>query len=240
MALIAGSQLSLYYSDIEIFSNVTFEVKEKTHIGIVGPNGSGKTSFLKVLMGNLDHDKGEIFKPDSTKVGYVPQTSLQSGNGTIKNQIEDAFKGILDIEQQMQDSAIAIQNSSGAQRKHAETHYANLLDKYESNGGYTYKNTMDKVVSGLGLSGELLNTPIKKASGGERTRAALAKALLTDPDLLILDEPTNYLDFKGLNWLETFLSGFSNSFIIVSHDRYFLDNVSKQIWEILKLIKVNI
>ena len=234
MALIAGSQLSLYYSDIEIFSNVTFEVKEKTHIGIVGPNGSGKTSFLKVLMGNLDHDKGEIFKPDSTKVGYVPQTSLQSGNGTIKNQIEDAFKGILDIEQQMQDSAIAIQNSSGAQRKHAETHYANLLDKYESNGGYTYKNTMDKVVSGLGLSEELLNTPIKKASGGERTRAALAKALLTDPDLLILDEPTNYLDFKGLNWLETFLSGFSNSFIIVSHDRYFLDNVSKQIWEIDK------
>ena len=234
MALIAGSQLSLYYSDIEIFSNVTFEVKEKTHIGIVGPNGSGKTSFLKVLMGTLDHDKGEIFKPDSTKVGYVPQTSLQSGNGTIKNQIEDAFKGILDIEQQMQDSAIAIQNSSGTQRKHAETNYANLLDKYESNGGYTYKNTMDKVVSGLGLSEELLNTPIKKASGGERTRAALAKALLTDPDLLILDEPTNYLDFKGLNWLETFLSGFSNSFIIVSHDRYFLDNVSKQIWEIDK------
>ena len=234
MALIAGSQLSLYYSDIEIFSNVTFEVKEKTHIGIVGPNGSGKTSFLKVLMGNLDHDKGEIFKPDSTKVGYVPQTSLQSGNGTIKNQIEDAFKGILDIEQQMQDSAIAIQNSSGVQRKHAETNYANLLDKYESNGGYTYKNTMDKVVSGLGLSKELLNTPIQKASGGERTRAALAKALLTDPDLLILDEPTNYLDFKGLNWLETFLSGFSNSFIIVSHDRYFLDNVSKQIWEIDK------
>tara|TARA_B100000700_G_scaffold318660_1_gene412255 strand:- start:12127 stop:13998 length:1872 start_codon:yes stop_codon:yes gene_type:complete len=234
MALIAGSQLSLYYSDIEIFSNVTFEVKEKTHIGIVGPNGSGKTSFLKVLMGNLDHDKGEIFKPDSTKVGYVPQTSLQSGNGTIKNQIEDAFKGILDIEQQMQDSAIAIQNSSGVQRKHAETNYANLLDKYESNGGYTYKNTMDKVVSGLGLSKELLNTPIQKASGGERTRAALAKALLTDPDLLILDEPTNYLDFKGLNWLETFLSGFSNSFIIVSHDRYFLNNVSKQIWEIDK------
>ena len=234
MALIAGSQLSLYYSDIEIFSNVTFEVKEKTHIGIVGPNGSGKTSFLKVLMGTLDHDKGEIFKPDSTKVGYVPQTSLQSGNGTIKNQIEDAFKGILDIEQQMQDSAIAIQNSSGTQRKHAETNYANLLDKYESNGGYTYKNTMDKVVSGLGLSEELLNTPIKKASGGERTRAALAKALLTDPDLLILDEPTNYLDFKGLNWLETFLSGFSNSFIIVSHDRYFLNNVSKQIWEIDK------
>ena len=81
MALIAGSQLSLYYSDIEIFSNVTFEVKEKTHIGIVGPNGSGKTSFLKVLMGNLDHDKGEIFKPDSTKVGYVPNiTSIWKRN----------------------------------------------------------------------------------------------------------------------------------------------------------------
>jgi ATP-binding cassette subfamily F protein 3 len=234
MALIAGSQLSLYYSDIEIFSNVTFEVKEKSHIGIVGPNGSGKTSFLKVLMGDQDYDEGEIFKSDTTKIGYVPQTSLQSGNGTIKNQIEGAFKNILDIEKQMQESATQIQNTTDSQRKQAEIKYANLLDKYESSGGYTYKNTMDKVISGLGLSKELLNTPIKKASGGERTRAALAKALLTEPDLLILDEPTNYLDFKGLNWLETFLSHFSNSFIIVSHDRYFLDKVAKYIWEIDK------
>ncbi|MFL2755721.1 MAG: ATP-binding cassette domain-containing protein [Dehalococcoidia bacterium] len=134
----------------------------------------------------------------------------------------------------MQESATQIQNTNDSQRKQAEIQYANLLDKYESSGGYTYKNTMDKVISGLGLSKELLNTPIKKASGGERTRAALAKALLTEPDLLILDEPTNYLDFKGLNWLETFLSHFSNSFIIVSHDRYFLDKVAKYIWEIDK------
>ena len=232
MALIAGSQISLYYSDFEIFSNVTFEVKEKSHIGIVGPNGSGKTSFLKVLIGSQDFDKGEIFKPDNTKIGYVPQTALQYGNGTIKNQIESAFNEILELESQMEKSAFQIQNTNGNQRKQAEQEYSNLLDKYESDGGYTYKNSMDKVVSGLGLSKELLSTPLNKASGGERTRAALAKALLTGPDLLILDEPTNYLDFKGLNWLESFLSNFSNSFIIVSHDRYFLDKVSKEIWEI--------
>ena len=232
MALIAGSQISLYYSDFEIFSNVTFEVKEKSHIGIVGPNGSGKTSFLKVLIGSQDFDNGEIFKPDNTKIGYVPQTSLQYGNGTIKNQIETAFNEILALESQMQESAFQIQNTNGNQRKQAELEYSNLLDKYESYGGYTYKNSMDKVVSGLGLSKDLLSTPLNKASGGERTRAALAKALLTGPDLLILDEPTNYLDFKGLNWLESFLSNFSNSFIIVSHDRYFLDKVSKEIWEI--------
>lgn len=232
MALIAGSQISLYYSDFEIFSNVTFEVKEKSHIGIVGPNGSGKTSFLKVLIGSQDFDEGSIFKPDNTKIGYVPQTALQYGNGTIKNQIETAFNEILALESQMQESAFQIQNTNGNQRKQAEQEYSNLLDKYESCGGYTYKNSMDKVISGLGLSEELLSTPLNKASGGERTRAALAKALLTDPDLLILDEPTNYLDFKGLNWLESFLSSYSNSFIIVSHDRYFLDKVSKEIWEI--------
>jgi len=232
MALIAGSQVSLYYSDIEIFSNVTFEVREKSHIGIVGSNGSGKTSFLKVLIGEQDFHKGEIFKPDNTKIGYVPQTSLQSGSGTIKDQIQSAFKNILQIEILMENSALQIQNTKGTQRTQAEHAYSNLLDKYESSGGYTYKNSMDKVISGLGLSEELLNTPVQSASGGERTRAALAKALLTGPDLLILDEPTNYLDFKGLNWLESFLSNFSNSFIIVSHDRYFLDKVAKEIWEI--------
>ena len=161
-------------------------------------------------MGDQDYDEGEIFKSDTTKIGYVPQTSLQSGNGTIKNQIEGAFKNILDIEKQMQESATQIQNTNDSQRKQAEIQYANLLDKYESSGGYTYKNTMDKVISGLGLSKELLNTPIKKASGGERTRAALAKALLTDPDLLILDESTNYLDFKGLNNLFHLINNISH------------------------------
>ena len=113
MALIAGSQVSLYYSDIEIFSNVTFEVREKSHIGIVGSNGSGKTSFLKVLIGEQDFHKGEIFKPDNTKIGYVPQTSLQSGSGTIKDQIQSAFKNILQIETLMESTALQIQNTKG-------------------------------------------------------------------------------------------------------------------------------
>jgi ATP-binding cassette subfamily F protein 3 len=136
------------------------------------------------------------------------------------------------MEKEMATSALEIQNADGEARKQAERKYSSLVDQYESRGGYNYHNSMDRVVDGVGLSQEVLRTPIKDASGGERTRAALATALLGEPDILVLDEPTNYLDFRGLEWLEDFLSKFQNAFIAVSHDRYFLDKVATEIWEI--------
>ncbi len=232
MTVIGASHLSLHYAEIEIFSDVTLQVNERARIGIVGPNGSGKTSLIRVLLGEQDYDKGEIFFPEHVRIGYVPQTAMDSGKGTIKDQIMSGFSELIKLEMELTESALEIEQTEGSERKRSEQRYSTLLDKYESMGGYDYQNRMERVVLGVGLSEEVLNTPLEDASGGERTRAALASALLGEPDLLILDEPTNYLDFKGLEWLEDFLSHFSSAFIVVSHDRYFLDRVVKEIWEI--------
>ena len=232
MTVIGASHLSLHYAEIEIFSDVTLQVNERARIGIVGPNGSGKTSLIRVLLGEQDYDKGEIFFPEHVRIGYVPQTAMDSGEGTIKDQIMSGFSELIKLEMELTKSALQIEQTEGSERKRSEQRYSTLLDKYESMGGYDYQNRMERVVQGVGLSEEVLNTPLEDASGGERTRAALASALLGEPDLLILDEPTNYLDFKGLEWLEDFLSHFSSAFIVVSHDRYFLDRVVKEIWEI--------
>ena len=232
MSLLGASQLNLHYADIEIFSDVTLQVNEKAHIGIVGPNGSGKTSLLRVLLGMQDFDGGDIFKSDSLRVGYVPQTALQSGFGTLKDQISQVFQHLIQLEKNMETSAFAIQDSEGVEQTQAEKKYSTLMDEYESLGGYDYQNRMDRVVDGVGLSDTNLGTLVSDASGGERTRAALATALLAGPDLLVLDEPTNYLDFKGLEWLEDFLNRSASAFMVVSHDRFFLDRVASEIWEI--------
>ena len=232
MAVIGASQLGLHYAEMEIFGNITLQVNEKARIGIVGPNGSGKTSLLRVLLGEQDYDTGTIFRPEQLRIGYVPQTAMQSGSGTLREQITETFRHLIDLEEQMAESALEIQQTQGSERKRAERRYSSLVDRYESEGGYDYHNAIERVVAGVGLSEEILDTLTIDASGGERTRAALATALLGDPDILVLDEPTNYLDFNGLEWLEGVFSTFRNAFIVVSHDRYFLDRVVTEIWEI--------
>ena len=232
MPVLGASKLGLQYADIEIFANVTIQIEEKSKIGIVGPNGSGKSSLVKVLLGRQDFDFGEIFRPDNLKIGYVPQTAMEKTGGTLRQQIMTAFSEIIALEDAMAESAIRIQQASNEDIIIAQNKYSSLLEEYESVGGYDYNNNFDKVVDGVGLYPDVLDTLVADASGGERTRAALATALLTNPDLLVLDEPTNYLDFKGLEWLEGFLSQFDQSYMVVSHDRYFLDKVASDIWEL--------
>ena len=232
MPVLGASKLGLQYADIEIFANVTIQIEEKSKIGIVGPNGSGKSSLVKVLLGSQDFDFGEIFSPDNLKIGYVPQTAMEKTGGTLRQQIMTAFSEIIALEDAMAESAIRIQKASNEDIIIAQNKYSSLLEEYESVGGYDYNNNFDKVVDGVGLYPDALDTLVADASGGERTRAALATALLTNPDLLVLDEPTNYLDFKGLEWLEGFLSQFDQSYMVVSHDRYFLDKVASDIWEL--------
>ena len=139
MSLLGASQLNLHYADIEIFSDVTLQVNEKAHIGIVGPNGSGKTSLLRVLLGMQDFDGGDIFKSDSLRGGYVPQTALQSGFGTLKDQISQVFQHLIQLEKDMETSAFAIQDSEGVEQTQAENKYSTLMDEYESLGGYDYQ-----------------------------------------------------------------------------------------------------
>ena len=143
-----------------------------------------------------------------------------------------AFAEITRIEGEIALSAANIERASEDNRKDAERRYSDMLEAYEAAGGYDYENRLERVIAGVGLKMETLEVPVDEASGGQRTRASLAKALLAEPHLLILDEPTNYLDFDGLSWLEGFLRRTSHAFVVVSHDRYFLDQVATEIWEI--------
>ncbi len=227
MAILSGTNLSVAYGHREIFSGLDFEIAEGARIGIVGPNGSGKTSLLRLAAGEQEPDAGAIHRSRGLRVGYVPQAPSITSKGTLYEEILSAFDDLYALEKQIEQAAADMANgSTEAAERHATLHH-----QFESRGGYDYQSAVERTVAGLGLTQESLNTIAASASGGERTRAAMAKALLADPDLLVLDEPTNHLDLVGLAWLERFLATFNHAFIVVSHDRYFLDKVVTEIWD---------
>ena len=215
-----------------MFAGVDADVNEQSRIGLVGPNGGGKTSLLRVLVGELEPDAGTVTTNSGLRLAYVPQLAEHDAPGTLRDGVESAFARLFKLEAELADTALDIQQRQGNARSTAEDRYSRLLEEYESLGGYDYQSQVERVAQGVGLTQETLDTQASVASGGERTRAALARALLTDPDLLVLDEPTNYLDFDGLNWLEGFLSEFRYAVLAVSHDRYFLDRICTDIWEL--------
>ena len=232
MPILTASNLTLLFGEVEIFAGVDLQIDERDRIGIVGPNGAGKTSLIRILAGELEANGGTVTWQRGVHIGYVPQTPNQAPDGTVHDEVMQAFTRLRQVEDELASSALDIQVAEGTARGDAERRYDALLREFEALGGYEYEHRMERVLDGVGLPEETRATPAADASGGERTRAALARALLSDPDFLILDEPTNYLDFHGLDWLEDFLSGFTGGFMVVSHDRYFLDKVANRILEI--------
>ena len=228
MPLVSTSNLAVHYGADIIFSGVDLDINERARIGIVGPNGGGKTSLLRVLVGLQDANEGRVARSNDIQVGYVPQHPQMQTGGTLREEVMRAFDQIRLLEKDLETAA---QGPNG-DAEQAGLRYAELLERYEALGGYTYERAVERMVDGLGLRAETLDSPASSASGGERTRAALAKALLGNPDLLVLDEPTNYLDLKGVTWLERYLTHFAPAVVVVSHDRYFLDEMATQIWEI--------
>ena len=232
MPILTATNLTLLYGEIEIFANLDLQIDERDRIGIVGPNGAGKTSLIRILAGELEANGGTITWQRGVRIGYVPQTPALATDGTIHDEVMEAFARLREVEDELASSALDIQVADDESRSAAERRYDALLKEFEALGGYDYEHRMERVIDGVGLPEDTLATAASDASGGERTRAALARALLSDPDFLILDEPTNYLDFRGLDWLEDFLSGFTGGFMVVSHDRYFLDKVANRILEL--------
>ena len=197
MTIVSTSKLNLHYGDIRILSNINLDIYTRSRIGLVGANGTGKTSLVKILVGEIDFHKGDVQFQKNLSIGYVPQNTEKLNSYTIKTHIMRVFQEILDLEKQIEQSSENLEkhNTANAQNAHID-----LLNKYEFLGGYKYITEFNKTVSGLNLSEEILETSFNLASGGEKTKANLAKALLQKPELLILDEPTNYLDFDSLRW----------------------------------------
>ena len=230
MPLLTTSSIGITYGVDIIFSNINVEINERARIGIVGPNGGGKTSLLEILTGGLDPSAGSVKLARGMRVGYVPQAPEMTVSGSLKDEIMTAFDRLKWLEGAMETGARDLDQTNADDQ--VGERYAALLDEYESLGGYSYENTMDRMVEGLGLTQRALQTPAAHASGGERARVALAQALLGEPNLLILDEPTNHLDMKGLAWLERFLTHYPSAVVVVSHDRYFLDRTVNQVWDL--------
>ena len=232
MPLVSTTAVAVSYGTDEIFSGVDLEISERARIGIVGPNGSGKTSLLKLLVEELEPNAGTVHWTRGVRVGYVPQTPHAVTGGSLSEEVMTAFDRLHTLEQAIEGGALGLEQADAGARYEAERRYAALVEEYELLGGYSYERSMERMVVGLGLSTETLNARSSQVSGGERTRAALARALLANPDLLVLDEPTNHLDLNGLAWLENYLTHFAGAFVVVSHDRYFLDRTVTQVWEV--------
>ena len=236
LILLQVNGLSKLYGAETILANIKLEVQTKDRIALVGRNGAGKSTLLKIIAGELSHDGGEIIKPKDVSIGYLAQNTGLETSLTIWDEMLTVFTHL----QQMETKLRRLEQEMGKEENfsNAATYEKLLADydqlqlDYKDQGGYQYEADIRSILSGLGFPVETHQTTISTLSGGQKTRLALGKLLLTKPDLLILDEPTNHLDIETLTWLEQYLQGYPGAILIVSHDRYFLDKLVTQVYEI--------
>ena len=236
MILLQVNQLTKYFGADLILSNIKLEIQEKDRIALVGRNGAGKSTLLKIISGQLSYDSGKIIKPKELTIGYLDQhTGLDSDRSiwdemmTVFEPLKEMEKKLRSLEQKMGDPDYL--NDSNTYQK-LLNEYDELQLTFKEKGGYQYEADIRTVLHGLNFSNYDYATPINTLSGGQKTRLALGKLLLTKPDLLILDEPTNHLDIDTLTWLEQYLQSYPGALLLVSHDRYFLDKIVTQVYEI--------
>jgi ATPase subunit of ABC transporter with duplicated ATPase domains len=226
------NNLMKFYGANKIFENITFEVKTGERIGLIGQNGCGKTTIMKILMGQEDYQSGEITYRKDVRIGYLNQIPAYDENVKTIEVLRSAFEEVFQIKKQMKDLEQQLEYLKDTALEKAVIQYGKLTDEYEQKGGYEIEIKVNKITEGLTITDSMKEMNFNQLSGGEKTRVILAKILLEDPDILLLDEPTNHLDFISINWLEGFLREFKGSALIISHDRYFLDQVVSRIIEL--------
>jgi ATP-binding cassette subfamily F protein 3 len=230
MSLLTAHNLGKSYGPDEIFSGVSIEIPRRARIALVGPNGAGKTTLLNLLIGNDLPSEGEIFRARGLRIGFLPQRPELRGSHTLYEEQLAAFDDVRAMEAELHRLSEAL--ADPAQHDRALAAYGELQERFELAGGYTYEVRIRTVLNGLGFKPEEHHRPLARLSGGQKTRALLARLLLEAPDLLALDEPTNHLDIETVEWLEGYLNEFDGAVLVVSHDRYFMDAVASSIWEL--------
>lgn len=229
MSLVIAKNISKSFGAEDIFADVSLVVPPHARIGIVGQNGSGKTTLIQILIGELSPDEGTVQRGKNLKIGFLPQQITSIFECTPFEICREVFADLLDTKSQLEKIEAELQQGPDPER--VET-YGKLLTRFETAGGFTIESRIRQVLQGLGLTGGEENRPWRQLSGGQKTRAYLARLLLMDPDLLVLDEPTNHLDIASVEFLESYLQSFPGAVLMVSHDRYFLDQVVNTIFEL--------
>ncbi len=234
--LLQVSNISKSYGVTAILSNISFQVQDRDRIGLVGVNGAGKSTLLKIIAGEISADSGDIHKAKEVKLGYLAQNSGLQSSCTIIEEMRSVFQHLIDAEQELRKLELQIADPQLHQdeKKYADTleRYSVRSDAFREQGGFEINTKIQSVLHGMGFGTFPEDTIVSSLSGGQKTRLALAKLLLQAPDLLMLDEPTNYLDIATLTWLENYLRAYPGAVLTVSHDRYFLDALTHTIIEI--------
>ena len=230
MAVLDVQNLTLSFGADMLFKDVSFSIKDKEKVGLIGCNGAGKTSLFKLIIGEYTADSGNCFVGKNVKLGYMQQHTC-SENNTVYNELVSVFSDLIDVEKQLDDVNKRLTDNVGSLDENIALQ-DRLNDYYTNNGGLTYKSLTRSALIGLGFTENDFDMPTSKLSGGQRSKLILAKLLLSKADFLLLDEPTNHLDINAVEWLEGFLKDFSGACLIISHDRYFLDKITTKTIEI--------
>lgn len=236
MIVLSCNNLNKSFGIDTILENISFTVNEGDKVGIIGVNGTGKTTLFKVLSGIYGYDSGDIYLGKGVEIGYLEQNTNFQSEKSIYEEVLEVFSDLMEMENYIRNLEIRIsEESSNPNSKELDklmNEYSHKLELFSELNGYGYKSEVKGILKGLGFSDDDMQTPINILSGGEKTRVLLSKLLLKNPSLLLLDEPTNHLDSDAIEWLEVFLKQYKGTVIIISHDRYFLDQVVNRVFEI--------
>ena len=236
MIVLSCNNLNKSFGIDSILQDVSFTVNEGDKIGIIGINGTGKTTLFKIISGTYGYDSGDIYTSKDCEIGYLEQNMNFHSENTILDEVLEVFKDLIDMENYLRNLELKIaeegSKSNSTDLDKLMNEYSHKLELFADKNGYGYKSEAKGVLKGLGFSDEDLDKPISILSGGEKTRILLGKLLLKKPTLLMLDEPTNHLDSEAIEWLEFFLKQYKGTVMLISHDRYFLDQVVNRTFEI--------
>ena len=229
--LLKVNELAKYFGERTLFSGVGFEIRRGEKVGLVGPNGAGKTTLLRCLLGRESNDGGQVTWYGGCATGYVEQAA-DFGGRTVLEELKQAYLDVIAWEERMREleQQIACQGEDASAELLSE--YAEVMARFEHADGYSMDSRIRQVSIGLGFSESELSRKAEEFSGGQKTRIALARELVRQPDFLILDEPTNHLDLERTEWLEGYLRDYPGAVLVISHDRYFLDAVTRRTLEL--------